>query len=359
MEEKMQNIQILDLMDRAAFCAENGVITHVNAAAAHYLFRPGMQVASLLETGADEYASFTAGQLHLTLRKEDTSFGATIVRTHKDDIVLLEEAAGETQLRSLALAAAELRIPLSNAVAVADRMLPIVASQEDAALHEYTAQLNRRIMQMQRIISNMSDCGDFDRPNAKAMECVDICNLLDEILSHAAQMLAQAGFTLEYSLPEQRIYTLAYPQKLERAVYNMLSNAAKFSPQGSTIVAQLAVRGTRLAFSVTDPGACVQNPGDMFTRYLRQPGLEDPRFGLGLGMVLIRATATLHGGAVLVDHPTDNSTRVTMTMAVNRGKGTTVHSPVIRIDYAGERDHCLLELSDILPYSLYGKQNMP
>lgn len=355
MEEKNQNIQMLDLMHRAGFCAEEGIITYVNFAATRYLLRPGMAVSPLLATGMEEYETFTNGCLHLTLQLEDFRLGATVVREGNRDIIVLQEADEIAQLRALSLAALELRIPLSNAMAVADRMTPMVTEPEQPQVQEYAAQLNRRMMQMQRIIGNMADCADFHQSNPKAMEYVDVRGMLEELLSHAADILAKAEITLEYSLPVQQLHTLAYPQKLERAVYNLLSNAAKFSPKGSTIRAQLTCHGNRLAFCVTDQGPGIRNAGDIFTRYLRQPGLEDPRFGVGLGMVLIHATAALHGGAVLLDHPDGVGTRATMTMTLNQGHATQVRSPAMRIDYAGERDHCLLELSDVLPASLYAQ----
>lgn len=358
MEEKNQDIQMLELMQRPAFYAENGIITYVNSIAANYLLQPGMTLATLLASGEEEYATFTQACLHATVQLQGLTLDATIIRQGSKDLVLLEENTGASPLRALALAALELRIPMSNAAAITDRILPLAAGEEQKQMQEYAAQLNRRMMQMQRIISNMSDCETFGIADEKAMEYVEICSLLQEQLSGAAEALAQAGITLEYSLPEERIFTLAYPQKLERSVYNMLSNAAKFSPKGSTIRAQLTCRGNRLALSITDHGSGIRDAGDVFSQYLRQPGLEDPRIGLGLGMVLIRATATLHGGAVLLDHPEGTGTRITMTMAIQKDKTTEVRSPILRIDYAGERDHCLLELSDVLPAELYSMENM-
>ena len=358
MEEKYQEIQMLDLMQRPAFLAEDGIITHVNAAAARYLLRPGTSLASLLTSGTEELADFSQGLLHLTLQLDGFDFEATIVRNSGKDIVLLENTGDASPLRTLALAALELRMPMANASALTDRMLPMAVENGEPKMQEYAAQLNRRMMQMQRIISNMSDCALFGEENEKNLEYTEITGFLKEQLDIAAGALAQAGITLEYTLPETRIYTLAYPQKLERAVYNLLSNAAKFSPPGSTIRAQLRHNGNRLAFSVLDQGPGIDPAGDIFTRYLRQPGLEDPRFGLGLGMVLIRAAAKLHGGAVLVDHPEEVGTRFTMTMAIVQRKTTEVRSHTLRIDYAGERDHCLLELSDVLPVSLYALENL-
>ena len=80
----------------------------------------------------------------------------------------------------------------------------------------------------------------------------------------------------------------------------------------------------------------------LFTRYLRQPGLEDGRFGIGLGMVLIRGAAANHGGTVLIDHPEEDLTRITMTLAIRQNTATVFRSPLLHTDYSGERDHTLL-----------------
>ena len=93
--------------------------------------------------------------------------------------------------------------------------------------------------------------------------------------------------------------------------------------------------------------------GSIHRRYLRQPTIEDGRYGLGLGMVLIRSAAACHKGTVLIDQPEDTGTRITMTLAIRRNSDPTLRSPILRVDYAGERDHALLELADALPTSLY------
>lgn len=352
MEKQNQQQTMLNLMERSAFQVENGVITHVNPAAARYLLRPGMEIPPLLATGQAEYAGFTGDSMYLTLSLEGVQVGATVMRMEQGQIFVLEDADAIAQLRTLSLAALEMRTPLAGAIAITDRMLPAVQVHGQPEMGEYAAQLNRRLMQLQRMVGNMSDCTGYGNPNPKMMESVQICAMLEELLSKAADLLAEAKIRLEYTLPEEPIFLLCYGQKLERAVYNLLSNAAKFSPAEATITAQLRRNGNQLSFSVTDQGSSPKN-SDIFTRYLRQPTLEDGLHGIGLGMALVRSVATLHGGVVLVDHPEAGGTRVTLTLRIRTDKRAEVRSNVLRIDYAGERDHCLLELSDVLPASLY------
>ena len=93
--------------------------------------------------------------------------------------------------------------------------------------------------------------------------------------------------------------------------------------------------------------------GNVFSGFLREPGIADGRFGIGLGMVLIRSTASAHGGTVLIDHPTDSGTRITMTLDIRRTAGNSLSSSILKVDYTGERDHGLIELSDVLPPEIY------
>ena len=69
-----------------------------------------------------------------------------------------------------------------------------------------------------------------------------------------------------------------------------------------------------------------------------------------------QSAAQQHAGTVLVDQPTESGTRVTLTLRIRPGSSDYVRSPILKVDYAGERDHGLLELSDVLPADLYKPQ---
>ena len=207
---------------------------------------------------------------------------------------------------------------------------------------------------MLRLISNMSDAGRYAAAPV-SMEVRNITALLEEIFTKAAALSERSGLHLQYSDIPEAVYTLVNPELLERAVLNVISNAVKFTPAGGTILAKLSRRGKKLCLSIQDSGTGIPEElrSTLFSRYTREPGLEDGRYGIGLGLVIIRSAAAQHGGTVLVDHPQDYGTRITLTLAIRPGSGTTVRSPFLKVDYAGERDHGLLELSDVLPAELY------
>ena len=133
----------------------------------------------------------------------------------------------------------------------------------------------------------------------------------------------------------------------------------KFTPKGGKISAKLIRRHDRLYLTVQDTGSGIpeNQRSNVYTRFLRHPGLDDNRQGIGLGMVLIRSAATAHGGTVLIEHPKDNGLRLTMTLEIRQNRDGTVRSPGLRVDYAGEWDHSLIELSESLPASAYKERN--
>lgn len=360
MEPVSDALGMLDLMLHPGFCVKENRIIKLNQAAAAMMLTTDEDIFSILETGREEYAQFQGGCLCLTLRVGPQTWGATVTRIGEFDVFLLDHTENQAELQAMALAAQELREPLSNVMLTADRLLPVVAEEADASLREQIARLNRGLYQMLRIVGNMSDAGRYQAASQSRMETRNICALLTEVFTKAQFLAEQAGITLHFTNSAGNVHALADSEKLERAVLNMLSNAIKFTPSGGVIEASLRRHGNRLQLSVQDSGSGIADHlrGSVYSRYLRQPTVEDGRYGIGLGMVMIRSAATQHGGTVLLDQPEGVGTRVTLTLAIRQNPRPTLQSPVLQIDYAGGRDHCLIELSECLPASVYDSKQI-
>ena len=348
MEVQKELSEMLEHIPQPGFCVMENQVAALNAAARGLFLAAGTDIRPLLLTGREEYAAFSGGCLCLTLKVGDQSRSAVVTRVGSCDVFFLDPDCANRELRSMALAAQELRKPLSNVMTTLDSLSSLPQSPESEA---QLAMLNRGLYQLLRVVGNMSDAGFV----SSHQETRNITALLEELFRKAAALAEQAGLTLRYTGLSETVYCLVDADRLERAVLNILSNAIKFTPAGGTIDAALVRQGRTLRLSIRDSGSGIAGEllGSMFTRYLRQPALEDSRFGLGLGMVLVRSAATAHGGTVLIDQPQGTGTRVTLTLSIRQSSETTLRSPILRVDYAGERDHALVELSDTLPSRLY------
>lgn len=353
MEQTIDAMQMLDLMVRPGFCVQDHKIVKANQPALSHLIPVDGDVRDLLLTGKEEYTEFQGGCLYLTLCISGQNYGASVTRMGTFDVFLLEQEEDHAQLQAMALAARELREPLNSVMTTAERLFPMTALQEDPALQDQVARMNRGLLQMLRVISNMSDANRYAAPNHQ--ETQNVCSILEEVFSHSAELMAKGSLELRFQNLPSSVYCLVDKEKLERAVLNILSNAMKFTPKGGRIDASLTRRGNMLYLRIHDSGSGIADnlKGSLHSRYQRQPALEDSRYGIGLGMVLIRSAAAIHGGTVLVDQPEGSGTRITMTLSIRQNTDPMMRSPMLRVDYAGERDHGLLEFSETLPAFLY------
>lgn len=348
MDVQTDTTQMLELIERPAFCVVDGVIVYANAAATAHLVPLGKPIAPLISVGSEEYANFTQGCLYLCVTIEDTSYESSVTIVGNYHIFMLDTCSSG-QLQALALAAKELREPLNRIMAISDHLPHTMNCNTKTS--ELTARMNRSLYQILRMVNNMSDAGSQAVPR---MELRDVTAVMQELFSEAAEYCACVGVTLEFSNIPTSVYSLIDSQRLERGIYNILSNSLKYTESGGHIRARLTRKRNTLYLTIADSG-CGLDKGNAlapFEYFLREPGIEDIRHGLGLGLTLVRNAASVHGGTVLLDQSNESGTRITLSLPI-RQDTAGLRSPAICIDYAGERNHALVELSDSLPYTLY------
>lgn len=357
MEAVNHSFPWLELIDRPAFCVKGGFIIAANSAAEQRLLRVGTDIREIVTEHREAYESFDSGSLYLTVSVCGLPCPASVTRTQDWDIFQLHRDEEDGSLQALALAAMQLRVPLANVMTVTDRLFSNLENAGEQTQRQ-ASQINQNLYRLLRIISNMSDAGGHQSANAADMQTADLSAVIDEMMEKAQAFFTDSGIHLQYCGLNTSVFGLANTEKLERAIYNLLSNAAKFSRPGTTVNAALTKNGNQLTFTVCNTTAENLPEHCLWQRYRREPAIEDPRHGLGLGMALVGAAAALHGGTVLVDHPSDDQTRITMTISIVKESSGNLRSPVLRIgDYAGGRDKGLLELAEILPTDAYSNIN--
>lgn len=352
MEKPNESIKILSLFSHPVFLVKDGVIADMNQSAKQLQFSLDTQVSDLIETGKEEYRIFNGGYLSLSLSVLGVRRTAVVSRTEMGDLFHLQEDDDPAELRTMSLIAQRLRQPLSDLMIGADNLFPDSAIQDDPVLKQKAGKMNRSLYQLLREITNLSIT---ILPGNQSLH--DVKALFTEIMERVKNMEFTQRCEINYKVSHGDVYCIVDRDLLERALHNMLSNAIKFSPEGCPITAKLETVENRLLLSVQNQYEPGKDPDNLFFRYLRNPGIEDSRYGVGLGLFLIQKIASIHNGCLLMDHPEEDSIRFTVTIPIRKNPPGEVHAPIPNIDYLGGRDHTLVELSDVLPFSTYTDVN--
>ncbi|MGA8472782.1 MAG: ATP-binding protein, partial [Pseudolabrys sp.] len=255
--------------------------------------------------------------------------GATLV-TFQDrtDTVNVERALRE---RNEALEAAdsikidfvhhvsyELRSPLTNIIGFAnllgDPAFGTLTHKQDEYLGYITASTNALLA----LINNILDLATID---AGAMTLnlgdVDIRNSMEAAAEGVQDRLVKNRISLDIRAPANIGSFVADERRLRQILFNLLSNAVGFSPEGETVTLVAERHPDAVYFRVTDRGPGIPPEAmDKVFDWFETDSMGSQHRGPGLGLSLVRSFVELHGGTVTIDSASGQGTTVTCAFPV-------------------------------------------
>ena len=223
------------------------------------------------------------------------------------------ETAGRLKSEFIANVSYELRTPLNAIIGFAE----ILTNQYFGELTPRQLDYSRGILDSShRLLSLINDILDLATIEAGYMTLetqeVDIHALMSSVLSLSRERARKQSLKLEFDCPTDIGNLVADERRLKQALFNLISNALKFTPSGGTVT--LAARRTadRVALIVADTGVGVprEDQARIFEKFER--GSPNARqSGPGLGLSLVKSFIELHGGTVEMDSRPGSGTTVT------------------------------------------------
>jgi two-component system, OmpR family, sensor histidine kinase KdpD len=231
-----------------------------------------------------------AAQLALSLQRARLAEAAEAARISGERVLLRN-----TLLASISH---DLRTPLS-AIAGAGSLIAQPEYSLNADRRTTLGNLiERKARDMSQLLTNVLDLVQMEfGGRALRSDWHAIDDLVALALRGSESRLAQWRIVLD--LPPDLPPILVEPTLIVQILSNLLENAAKYTPAGTTIAICAAVRGESILISVADdgPGLPAGDPEHLFEKFQRGRS-ESNIVGVGLGLAICRAAARLHGGEI-------------------------------------------------------------
>jgi signal transduction histidine kinase len=209
------------------------------------------------------------------------------------------EAAAETQRRLIEETSHELRLPLAVLMTNAEVLLAHPAPTVEV----YRQGLERAKAAADRLQRTIEELLVDARGRARALDRrpVDLMSVVPALVADAGVLATARGVTVAVAGPPAAVCQVDEPT-VRRATANLLDNAIRHAPSGSTVDIQVSIAPDRVVVTVTDhgPGIPPAEQERIFERFWRGGGTGT---GTGLGLPIASQIAQAHGGAVTVTSP--------------------------------------------------------
>lgn len=222
-----------------------------------------------------------------------------------------ELAVDRLQSDFVAAVSHEFRSPLSSLCQVAEMLVSDRLVSEQLRRRAYDV-LARETDRLRRLVERLLDFGRFESGAAVYhFESLELASFLEATVADFAPTAAASGHTVDLRLPAGRTCVRGDREALSRVVWNLLENAAKYSPDARVVWLEAERVGEHVSIAVRDHGLGIppEEQRAVFERFVRGAGSKARRIkGTGVGLAMVRRIVDAHGGEIrLTSHPGQGS----------------------------------------------------
>ncbi|MDQ1710843.1 MAG: two-component system, OmpR family, sensor histidine kinase MprB [Frankiaceae bacterium] len=257
--------------------------------------------------GLTEAAEQIAATRDLTLRIDESRRDelGRLAASFNTMLAALQQSVG-AQRRLVADASHELRTPLASLRTNAEVLRRVDELSPDVREEVVTAIVGQ-VEELTALVADVVELARGDEPE-EAPEAVAFDEVVNDAVDRARRYWPAATFDVE----TEPVTVRGVARRLERAVTNLLDNAAKFSGPGAAVEVRLTGDG-RLTVRDSGPGVPEDALPHVFGRFFRA---DEARAmpGSGLGLAIVKQTVEAHGGTVSLRNAPDRGTVAEVTL---------------------------------------------
>jgi len=268
------------------------------------------QFLSIVEDITDrKQAAVELSRLNAELRSLNLRLEAKVEERTRQlaEAVTTAEAANKAKSQFLASMSHELRTPLNAILGFSQ----ILNEQYFGSLNEKQVEYVTDILDSgKHLLSLINDILDLSKIEAGKIELemstVNMKELLQNSLVMVKEKALAHGISLNIQMSENTdtLEVRGDVRRLKQAMFNLLSNATKFTPDGGSITVEARKNGTELLISVSDTGIGItpEEQKKIFREFYQvSGGIQNKNPGTGLGLAITKNIVEKHGGRIWVE----------------------------------------------------------
>lgn len=249
----------------------------------------------------------------------------------------------------------ELKTPINIILATTQLILKSMENQKDFSIDEMTRYMNsikQNSFRLLRLVNNILDSAKIsDGYYTINLSNQNIVSIIEDIVMSTADYIKGKNKNIVFDTDEEEIILACDPDKIERIVLNLLSNALKYTDDNGNIEVLLKKdsKNNTLMVHVKNDGAPISNEDchKIFNRFIQSDNSKYKAYeGSGIGLSLSKSLVELHGGRIWATPDLEKGAEFVFSLPIqhiSKNNVCTSHPQSIN----SKIEKCVIEFSDV------------
>ncbi|MDP4162565.1 MAG: cell wall metabolism sensor histidine kinase WalK [Bacillota bacterium] len=257
---------------------------------------------------------------NLSVIQKETGFVNGLITVLHD--ITEQEKIDNERREFVANVSHELRTPLTTMRSYLEALAEGAWRDEEIAPNflEVTQNETERMIRLVNDLLQLSKMDSHDYRLKK--EWVDFVEFFDRIIDRF-ELTKEESITFKRNLPDLTIFVEIDEDKITQVLYNIISNALKYSPEGGQITFSVKEQQEKIMVSIKDQGMGIpkDNISKVFERFYRVDKARTRKLGgTGLGLAIAKEMVQAHGGRIWAKSEEGKGTEIAFTLPFERSE---------------------------------------
>jgi signal transduction histidine kinase len=235
------------------------------------------------------------------------------------------ETANRLKSQFLTTMSHELRTPLNSIIGFSELLEDETYGGLNDRQKKYMSNIVVSSKHLLQLINDILDLAKVESGTIEIrQETISLSDAMTTVKSVVEPLAGKKNISIVVEPSNSSDYVMADPARFKQILYNLISNAIKFTPSGGKVTLSTADRDGFAEVSVTDTGIGISKKDQkrIFSEFLQVEGSYSRKYeGTGLGLALTRKLVELHGGTIEVDSYPGKGSKFTFTIRLEKEDG--------------------------------------